>query len=290
MEKIILLIIIFVIIRLIPCKYLRTSTIKQVPIEQIDPSYPTKTLSTNEIERFEITGNERNEIYYLLKTITDIFDSNNIIYWIDGGTILGAVRHGCLIPWDDDVDICILESDYDKLEEITEQVLPLGFEIIRHWDLYKFRFVGREYPFVDIFLNVKQGGRYTLNSDKMLAYWPNEYFEFNELFPLRKYKFGDHYYSGPNYPLDYLDRMYSLWEFIGIQSYDHKAKQKIKTMVILDSSNIEQCLKPYYYLKPTEDVVKIFDEKYNDNVVVNVTKDKISKLKLKLEEKNFNKN
>lgn len=287
MEKIILLIIVFIIIRLTPCKYLKTSSIKQVSSEQIDLSNPTKSLLINNIERFEITRNERNQIYYLLKTITDIFDSHNVIYWIDGGTILGAVRHGCIIPWDDDVDICILESDYDKLEEIAEQVLPLGFEIIRHWDLYKFRFAGREYPFVDIFLNVKDGSRYTLNSEKMLAYWPNEYFEFNELFPLKKYKFGDHYYSGPNYPLDYLDRMYLLWEFLGIQSYDHKAKKKIKTTVLLDPSNTDLSLKPYYYVKPSEDISKVFDEKFNTNVIVNATKDKISKLKIKLEEENF---
>ena len=55
--------------------------------------------------------------------------------------------------------------------------------------------------------------------------------------PLKKYRFGDNYYTGPNYPLDYLDRMYPLWEFVGIQSFDHKEKKKIKQKVILNPND-----------------------------------------------------
>lgn len=53
----------------------------------------------------------------MLSYIDAICIQENISYRIDGGTVLGAVRHGGFIPWDDDVDIVVDGKGYDKLKK-----------------------------------------------------------------------------------------------------------------------------------------------------------------------------
>lgn len=64
------------------------------------------------------------EMLDILITVTDICDKHGLPYWISGGTLLGAKRHGGFIPWDDDIDIELLYPDYKKLLKILPKELP----------------------------------------------------------------------------------------------------------------------------------------------------------------------
>jgi lipopolysaccharide cholinephosphotransferase len=63
----------------------------------------------------------QSEMLKLLLIVDKICRENSLQYWLDGGTLLGAIRHSGVIPWDDDTDICLLKKDYDKLLLLLKQ-------------------------------------------------------------------------------------------------------------------------------------------------------------------------
>lgn len=62
----------------------------------------------------------------VIKVFRGLCQKHGLRYYAAGGTLLGAVRHGGFIPWDDDVDVSMPMEDFKKLEELREE-LPAGF-------------------------------------------------------------------------------------------------------------------------------------------------------------------
>ncbi len=65
----------------------------------------------------------------VLKVIEDVCARKGLRYYAYCGTLLGCIRHKGFIPWDDDIDICMLRPDYDKFFEIADTELPDGFVV-----------------------------------------------------------------------------------------------------------------------------------------------------------------
>ncbi|MBQ8462931.1 MAG: LicD family protein [Prevotella sp.] len=57
----------------------------------------------------------------LLVTLLEVCERHGLRCWVADGTLLGAVRHGGFIPWDDDIDVCMLRADYDRLLQLGDE-------------------------------------------------------------------------------------------------------------------------------------------------------------------------
>lgn len=64
----------------------------------------------------------------VLEEIDKLCEKHKIKYFADWGTLLGAVRHGGYVPWDDDLDIVMLREDYDRFLQVAHE-LPEGFDV-----------------------------------------------------------------------------------------------------------------------------------------------------------------
>lgn len=63
----------------------------------------------------------------ILETVSQLCEKHGIRYYLDSGTLIGAIRHNGFIPWDDDVDITMPCQDYFRFLEIAQEELGEKF-------------------------------------------------------------------------------------------------------------------------------------------------------------------
>ena len=67
-----------------------------------------------------------------LKAVDSVCREHGLTYYIYDGTMLGAVRHGGFIPWDDDLDIAMPRPDYEKFIKHANEWLPDPYDFVSY--------------------------------------------------------------------------------------------------------------------------------------------------------------
>lgn len=62
--------------------------------------------------------------------VKDVLEKNEVKYWLDGGSLLGAFRNGKMIDHDLDIDFAVLgEEDLEKAAKLLESIKPEGYTV-----------------------------------------------------------------------------------------------------------------------------------------------------------------
>ena len=89
-------------------------------------------MATREIAVGEDLTVVQNILLDAMDQIHKICEEAGIVYYLIGGSALGAVRHKGFIPWDVEIDIAMCRKDYDRFAEIAEKGLPPGLSFHDH--------------------------------------------------------------------------------------------------------------------------------------------------------------
>ena len=179
---------------------------------------------TNYTEGFEDTELIENyksvdSIKRLIRKVKDVFDSGDVNYWIHTEALLGAVDYKTIHPWGDNIDFCILdrdEKDLINLKKILEKK-NLGIsEFFAGYRIYELNGIelpkaDYKYPFINILIFTESKDKIIIKSQSALKIWPQEVFNKSDIFPLKKYEFGDIKLNGPNNAKNILEQVYNAW-------------------------------------------------------------------------------
>jgi phosphorylcholine metabolism protein LicD len=203
----------------------------------------------NDIFKNVWSNSERNDTLELLQFFDGFCKRHDIKYFTMYGTLIGQIRHGGFIPWDDDVDVGIMQCDSKKL---VDNFASSKFSLYKVGDgFYKVFFsaknkIGRHkwsWPFLDIFVFDRvSNGKITKTSkliDNDASHLACRYddqahkYKYTDIFPLKNNKFENISLPTPHNPHQLLTSLYgSDWNDVcDSGNYNHKLESPKKTHV-----------------------------------------------------------
>ncbi len=200
------------------------------------------------------TEEELNIRKYEFLKICKILDQLNIKYYIQDGTLLGAIRHNHFIPWDWDVELSVFSEEViDKLDLLISEIKLSGFMIEKYYkDLSKLKidFVGKLAQ--DITGYTIKGW----NHDKQKKmFWRRTYkIPDHFILNMKKIYFFDRHHFAPYPPEKYLEYQYGDWK---------TPLQSSNKLVYMRKEYSGKSTLNFYYKKIKNKIIKILSKLLN---------------------------
>ena len=173
----------------------------------------------------------------MLKDVLNFFDENEIIYWADGGTLLGAYRDKGQIKYDDDNDFGMDTKNYFKLIKLMPLLKEKGYDVQEQTDdvikivdnnnMYSRKMETENNGLleiaraccIDVFLYVEKKNEYHLSHKANRLKFPNCIYKKEDLYPLEQYKYDDLLIWGAKNPEQFLSDYYGDWTKRSVYMY-----------------------------------------------------------------------
>lgn len=166
----------------------------------------------------------------ILLEVDKICKKHDISYWLSSGTLIGALRHDGFIPWDDDLDIEMMRSDYMRLMEVLPKELP-DWLVLQNSDT--------DPNYFYFYAKVRDKRSKMLEQNSYDRMWQEQGI-YIDIFPMEQHPVWLHKLTEKT-----VGHMYKIWR---TSTDDHKAIRQVRRIYDFNDKVLFPCLRTLLHL------------------------------------------